>query len=251
MERGFLGSRARGGGRKKDSKQDTNPASSSSKHNVDNVIVGEECTCIIGSNEGNNNHRKRIKADAGTDTTGVGSCPPLPTYETTTGGNAPGNPSYANANAICKPSGKKLNIRILFTPGGNGIDVVVLAESIRAISERFANTAYGFLLGNKVAYPVIANYVRNTWGKYRLIRSMFISSTRLFSFQFSSMDGLDAMLENVWVKLHGVPVMAFSEDGLSDIATKLGNPLMLDSYTSDMYMQSWGRSSYARVMIEL
>ncbi|GJT41434.1 ARID DNA-binding domain-containing protein [Tanacetum coccineum] len=55
----------------------------------------------------------------------------------------------------------------------------------------------------------------------------------------------------VWVKLHSVPVTAFSEDGLSAIATKLGTPLMLDSYTSDMCMQSWGRSSYARVMIEL
>ncbi|GKA11089.1 beta-caryophyllene synthase, partial [Tanacetum coccineum] len=109
---------------------------------------------------------------------------------------------------------------------------------------------------------------------------MFISSTGLFSFQFSSMDGLDAMLENglwfiwnnplilekwhpdenllkedvstipVWVKLHGVPVTAFSDDGLSAIATKLGT-LMLESYTFDMCMQSWGRSSYARVMIEL
>ncbi|GJS39859.1 hypothetical protein Tco_0564902 [Tanacetum coccineum] len=45
--------------------------------------------------------------------------------------------------------------------------------------------------------------------------------------------------------------MAFSGDGLSAIATKLGTPLMLDSYTSDMCMQSWGRSSYARVMVEL
>ncbi|GJY29659.1 hypothetical protein Tco_0405426 [Tanacetum coccineum] len=55
----------------------------------------------------------------------------------------------------------------------------------------------------------------------------------------------------VWVKLHGVHVTAFSDDGLSAIATKLGTPLMLDSYTSDICMQSWGRSSYARVMIEL
>ncbi|GKD15522.1 hypothetical protein Tco_1199929 [Tanacetum coccineum] len=55
----------------------------------------------------------------------------------------------------------------------------------------------------------------------------------------------------VWVKLHGVPVTAFSEDGLSAIATKLGTPLMLDSYTVDMCMQSWGRSSYAKAMIEL
>nr|GEV75340.1 hypothetical protein [Tanacetum cinerariifolium] len=47
-----------------------------------------------------------------------------------------------------------------------------------------------------VAYSVVAIYVRNTWGKYGLVRSMFSSSTGLFSFQFSSMDGLDAMLEN-------------------------------------------------------
>ncbi|GJX63385.1 retrotransposon protein, putative, ty1-copia subclass, partial [Tanacetum coccineum] len=124
---------------------------------------------------------------------------------------------------------------------GNGVDVVVPMESMRAISKRFANTAYGFFLGKRVAYPVVANYVRNTWGNYGLVKSMLNSSTGIFSFQFSSMEGLDAMLENedvgnvpVWVKLYGVPVTAFSEDGLSAIATKLGTPLMLDSYTSDM-----------------
>ncbi|GKD24957.1 retrotransposon protein, putative, ty1-copia subclass [Tanacetum coccineum] len=204
---------------------------------------------------------------------------PLTKPVTTTAGNAPGKSSYANITG--KPSGKKVNVLTLFTPGGNGIDVVVPVDSIRAITERFANTAYGFFLGKKVAYPVVANYVRNTWGKYGLVRSMFSLFTGLFSFKFCSMDGLNAMLEKgswfirnnpvilkkwhpdenllkedvsivlVWVKLHGVPVTAFSEDGLSAIATKLGTPLMLDSYTSDMCMQSWGRSSYAKVMIEL
>ncbi|GKC35981.1 putative reverse transcriptase domain-containing protein, partial [Tanacetum coccineum] len=135
-------------------------------------------------------------------------------------------------------------------------DVAVPLESIRAINERFANTAYGFFLGKRVAYHVVANY-------------------------FSSKDVLDAMLKNgpwfirnnplilkkwnpdlnlfkkdvgnvpVWVKLHGVHMTAFSDDGLSVIATKLGTPLMLDSYTSNMCMQSWGRSSFTRVMIEL
>nr|GFA82657.1 hypothetical protein [Tanacetum cinerariifolium] len=74
------------------------------------------------------------------DTTVMGSFPPLSMPVTTTAGNAPGKSSYANATG--KPSGKKLNIRTLFTPGGNGIDVVVSMESIRAISERFANTEY-------------------------------------------------------------------------------------------------------------
>ncbi|GJZ15231.1 hypothetical protein Tco_0550908 [Tanacetum coccineum] len=38
---------------------------------------------------------------------------------------------------------------------------------------------------------------------------------------------------------------------MKTIATKLGTPLMLDSHTSDMYMQSWGTSSYARALIVL
>ena len=54
----------------------------------------------------------------------------------------------------------------------------------------------------------------------------------------------------VWVKLHDVPMAAFSEDGLSLIATKIGKPLMLDSYTSTMCMESWGRCSFARCLIE-
>ncbi|GJS48007.1 copia protein [Tanacetum coccineum] len=91
---------------------------------------------------------------------------------------------------------------------------------------------------NDVWYNVGTYISWNTWVKYGLVRLMLNSSTGILSFQISSMDGLDAMLENVnvlvWVKLHGVPVTAFGEDGLSAIATKLGNPLMLDSYTSDM-----------------
>nr|GEV57732.1 hypothetical protein [Tanacetum cinerariifolium] len=153
-------------------------------------------------------------------TTVLESFPTLPTQVTTLAGNAPGKSSYANVTG--KPSEKKLNIRTLFTPG-------------------------------RVAYPVVVNYVRNIWGKYGLPRSIFSSTTGLFSFQFSSIKGLDVMLENglwfirnnplilkkwhsdknllkeddsivpVWVKIHGEHVTAFSDDGLSAIATKLEN----------------------------
>ncbi|GKD34788.1 hypothetical protein Tco_1250297 [Tanacetum coccineum] len=91
---------------------------------------------------------------------------------------------------------KSVNFRTLITPAGNRIDVAVPVESIRAISERFVNTAYGFFLGKRVANLVVANYVRNTWGKYDLVKLMLNSSTGLFLFQFSSMDGFDSILEN-------------------------------------------------------
>ncbi|GKA92492.1 hypothetical protein Tco_0814417, partial [Tanacetum coccineum] len=55
----------------------------------------------------------------------------------------------------------------------------------------------------------------------------------------------------VWLKLHGVFMTAFSEDGLSVIATKLDTLLMLDSYIYNMCLQSWGMSSYARATIKL
>nr|GEX49382.1 hypothetical protein [Tanacetum cinerariifolium] len=170
------------------------------------------------------------------------SYPPLPTQGSNPAGNTPGMSSYANIT-------------------GNTPE-----ESTRAIIKRFVNTAYGFFLGKRVAYPVVANYVRNTWGKYGLVKSILNSSTGLF--QFSSMDGLNAMLEygpwfirshplilkklnpsenlikedirdvSVWVKLHDVPITAFSEDGSSAIAMKIGTSLMLDSYNSDMCLRS-------------
>ncbi|GKG12976.1 hypothetical protein Tco_0349936, partial [Tanacetum coccineum] len=74
------------------------------------------------------------------NTPDVGPNPPLPMLKANSAGNAPGKPSYATATG--KPSGNKVNVRTLFTPKGNGINVVVLVDSIRAISKRFANTAY-------------------------------------------------------------------------------------------------------------
>ncbi|GJU02367.1 cytokinin dehydrogenase 3-like protein [Tanacetum coccineum] len=176
------------------------------------------------------------------DTTVLESFPPLST-PVTTAGNAPGKSSYANITG--KPSGKKVNVPTLFTPGGNGIDVVVLVDSIRAISERFANTTYGFFLGKSSIDGLDAMLENGPW---------FIRNNPLILKKWHPDENLlkeDVSTVPVWVKLHGVPVTAFSEDGLSAIATKLGTPLMLDSYTSDMCMQSWGRLSYARVMIEL
>nr|GEZ12958.1 hypothetical protein [Tanacetum cinerariifolium] len=111
-----------------------------------------------------------------------------------------------------KISSKKVNIHTWFTLGGNGIDVVVLVDSIRAISKRFSNTAYGFFLAKKVAYPVVANY------NNPLILEKWLSDENLLK------EDVNTVL--VWVKLYGVPITAFSEDDLS-------------------------RSSYARVMIEL
>ncbi|GJW34259.1 putative reverse transcriptase domain-containing protein, partial [Tanacetum coccineum] len=43
----------------------------------------------------------------------------------------------------------------------------------------------------------------------------------------------------VWVKFHHVPIVAYSEVGLSLITTQVGKPIRLDAYTSNMCLHSW------------
>ncbi|GJZ50703.1 zinc knuckle CX2CX4HX4C containing protein [Tanacetum coccineum] len=55
----------------------------------------------------------------------------------------------------------------------------------------------------------------------------------------------------VWVKYHDVSLVAYTSYGLSLIAMKTGNQMMLDLYTNFMCLESFGRSSYARFLIEI
>ncbi|GKE04711.1 hypothetical protein Tco_1396729 [Tanacetum coccineum] len=45
--------------------------------------------------------------------------------------------------------------------------------------------------------------------------------------------------------------MIFSEDGFSIIASQICKPIMLDSYTSSMCIESWGGSNFACCLIEI
>ncbi|GKC46666.1 zinc knuckle CX2CX4HX4C containing protein [Tanacetum coccineum] len=123
-------------------------------------------------------------------------------------------------------------------------------------------------------------YSSNNWAKHGLKRIM-MNNKGFFFFKFDSRAGLEVVLEGgpwlirkspiilkkwsmdtrllkeeltlipIWVKLHDVPIQVFEEDGISLIATFIGKPIMLDSYTSSMCNDSWGRSSFARCLIEV
>ncbi|GJW89627.1 trichome birefringence-like protein 3 [Tanacetum coccineum] len=51
--------------------------------------------------------------------------------------------------------------------------------------------------------------------------------------------------------IHKIPAVAYSEDGLSLIASQIGKPIMLDAFTSSMCSDPWGRMGFARAMIEV
>ncbi|GJT74838.1 putative reverse transcriptase domain-containing protein [Tanacetum coccineum] len=139
---------------------------------------------------------------------------------------------------------------------------------------------YYYFVGKRVAFSVVENYVKNAWKKFGLVCVM-MKSKGFFSFKFASIEGMNGVLENglwfiryapiilkkwtpnvdllkedmnsfpIWVKFYDIPIVAFTADGLSVMDTKLGNPIMLNSYTSSMCLQSWGRMDYARALIDI
>ncbi|GKC65830.1 zinc knuckle CX2CX4HX4C containing protein, partial [Tanacetum coccineum] len=164
------------------------------------------------------------------------------------------------------------NVKVL------GVNVAIPITVVDEICDKFANTLYGYFIGERLAFPIMEAYVNNAWANYRFKRAIFCNG--FFFFKFSSQDGMVKTLEGgpwfirsltivlnkwsansklkrekitrvpVWVRIHNVPVVAFSKTGLSLITTQLGRPMMLDASTSNMCINPWGHNSYARVLVE-
>ncbi|GKC06356.1 retrotransposon protein, putative, ty1-copia subclass [Tanacetum coccineum] len=180
---------------------------------------------------------------SGSVTSNVGNSPSLTS-------NVPNSISFAT-KVKGNMSQKTVNFRPFFTPASNGVDVLVPKESVSVVNERLNNTVYGFFLGKGVAYlfgskeGMEAMLESGPW----LIRNVSLILKRWTP--NANIMKEDVCNIHVWVKFHDVPINAFTEDGLSAIATKLGRALMLDYYMNAMFTDSWGRASYVRSTIEL
>ncbi|GJS41226.1 zinc knuckle CX2CX4HX4C containing protein, partial [Tanacetum coccineum] len=155
-------------------------------------------------------------------------------------------------------SNKRVNIKSLVHENGvPGVHIALPKESVDEIANKFANTLHGYFIGRKHAFQIFDNYVKNAWARFGLKRTMFHHG--FFFFQFSSKRGMEQVLANgpwhirmipimfniwnptkklirddiktvpVWVKMHDVPVVAYSEVGLSLITTQVGWPIISDS----------------------
>ncbi|XP_071704187.1 uncharacterized protein [Rutidosis leptorrhynchoides] len=178
-------------------------------------------------------------------------------------------------------SDKKINFRFIEQQQADDeVDVVLPIESVLEAADRYSNTLVGYFLGNRLPFPVVQQYVKNTWSRFGLEKVM-MNGKGIFFFKFASEQGLISVLEGgpwmirnapiilnkwsprhvlakedvtkipVWVNLYNVPLAGFTEVGLSMIASKIGIPMRLDSYTSTMCLESWGRPNFARAMIEI
>ncbi|GKB10326.1 zinc knuckle CX2CX4HX4C containing protein [Tanacetum coccineum] len=149
-------------------------------------------------------------------------------------------------------------------PPGEVAEGAALAIPLVAVEEvrnRFVNTLYGYFIGKRIVFPLVEKYVKNTWEKFGLERVMLRNG--FFFFQFFKRESMERVIENglwlirlvplivniwtlnsmlkkeeislapVWVKLHNVPIVAYSEFGLTCALIR------------------GGRNTYTRALIEV
>ncbi|GJR20403.1 zinc knuckle CX2CX4HX4C containing protein [Tanacetum coccineum] len=157
--------------------------------------------------------------------------------------------------------------------------VTLPKDAIDEINARFVHTLYGFPVGKRLAFPMVENYVKHVWAKFGLKRVMMHHGS--FMFQFESQTGMEKVMEGgpwriqlvpfilkvwmphsliqkenmsnvpLWVKMHNVPIVAYLMVGLDLISAKVGRLMRLDAHTKFICLNSWGRSEYARALVEV
>ncbi|GJZ02824.1 reverse transcriptase domain-containing protein [Tanacetum coccineum] len=169
---------------------------------------------------------------------------------------------------------KKINFRSLVNDEKVvNSDTVLPQAAIDKVKSKFVNSLVGYFIGKSIAFQLVQNYVTNTWSKFEFEKVMK-NDDGIFLFKFADSTGMEQVMDRgpwlihntplivnkwtpslplkkdvvtkvpIWVKLHKVPLVAYSEDGLSLIATQIGKPLMLDAYTRSMCGEAWGRINF-------
>nr|GEV32463.1 hypothetical protein [Tanacetum cinerariifolium] len=179
-------------------------------------------------------------------------------------------PKQSFADMFRKPNAPKAaRLTAMTSESVEGANVAIPLAVVEEVSQRFENTLYGYFIGKGLAFPLVENYVKHAWAKLGLER--FMLTNWFFFFQFATREGMEQVLENgswlirlvpiflniwtpnsvlkkdtitsapIWVKLHHVPIVAFSKIRLS----------LITLYTSTMCQKSWGRNTYARALVEV
>ncbi|GJW67075.1 hypothetical protein Tco_0121499 [Tanacetum coccineum] len=159
------------------------------------------------------------------------------------------NASYASLlNTGTKAT--KVNFRYLISSQMiDNSDCILPMAAVEAIKHKFDNTLVGSFVGKMVAFQLCTGVNQVLEQGPWMIKGMPIILNKWSPSLTLSKDTVTNV--PVWVKLHKVLVVAYSEDGLSLIATQIGKPVALDSFTSDMRVNPWGRIGFARALIEV
>nr|GEV77581.1 hypothetical protein [Tanacetum cinerariifolium] len=90
---------------------------------------------------------------------------------------------------------KKLNFRSFVNMEKvDSFDIVLPRDAIEKVKSKYENTLVCYFIGKSLAFPIVQNYVNNTWGKF-WIRKLMRNDDGVFLFKFADKTGMEQVLE--------------------------------------------------------
>ncbi|XP_024964658.1 uncharacterized protein LOC112504935, partial [Cynara cardunculus var. scolymus] len=148
------------------------------------------------------------------------------------------------------------------------------------MAKSFQSVLYGYFLGPRLPFPIVLQAVKNAWGKFGLMDAM-VNDLGYFFFRFNDNGGCNQGVESsplmirgrplfvsiwdpskglkkpehtscpLWIKFYNISLVAFNREGISRIASAVGVPLRLDACTASTCDKAWGRTNFAKVLVDV
>nr|GEX03552.1 hypothetical protein [Tanacetum cinerariifolium] len=163
------------------------------------------------------------------------------------------NSSYA------KVLNKSLDNKLMLIPTKNGVDgievVIFDDEIVKEGSKKWELNVCDYFVGYKMSYQEHRYNLFRMWGKFGL-KQIFPNGNGLFLFKFKSENGINDVIKSRPWMVNGKTMFMqkwdpSSTNGISAIASRLGNPLIMDQVTTNICNMGNGRAGFARVLIEV
>lgn len=158
--------------------------------------------------------------------------------------------------------------------------VVIPLTLTKSIVKSFRMVLLGYFLGPRIPFPIVLRAARLAWGKFGFQDAM-VNDHGFFFFRFNDEGGCLNVIEAppllirgaplfvtpwdpskgickpvhtscpLWIKFYNIPLVAFNREGISRIASAVGVPLRMDACTSSTCDKLWGRTSFAKVLVDV
>ncbi|KAI3770647.1 hypothetical protein L6452_01788 [Arctium lappa] len=192
---------------------------------------------------------------------------------------------FDNAKSILgSPPKKSLNNVFSVGPKANnrasGLPSILGKPSSGPVVKPMLKPFVVTLWDKKIPFPIVRFYASKLWSQHGL-EDVLLNGHGIYLFKFNDTCGLQYVIDNgpwtfknvpifiqkwrpglnlnstkhdcipLWVKIHDIPYDTWNDEGLSYIASKIGKPLAMDSWTANMCKYAAGKSAFARVLLEV
>nr|GEX27440.1 RNA-directed DNA polymerase, eukaryota, reverse transcriptase zinc-binding domain protein [Tanacetum cinerariifolium] len=108
-------------------------------------------------------------------------------------------------------------------------------------------TMCGYFVGHNMTVTELRYILRKMWGRKGFKDIIDVNNGDIHV----CLDRREPKKIPIWVRMCNVPLKAWTTNSISALASRLGNPLVMDNTTAEMFKPGVGRVGYERVLVEV